>query len=200
MSIQPPADLLSVLHANLRRIEEQHRDENLTPAALEIKQLLLRRIANIEAAIGNINALIRKATPEETTDTIHLRCKSARAISSLPLPQSLGYSTCRHPLVSRDRSRQQILLFIRKFGNEYFGAIIRILDIYPDSLICQLRHDACQFVIHWSPPVGHGRLSRTDLQQVFALTEKRQHFVWKSPLIFVRREPKPSCAAAMQQF
>jgi hypothetical protein len=72
MSIQPPADLLSVLRANLRRIEEQHRDEDLTPAALELKQLLLRRIANIEGAIVNINALIRKATPEETTDTIHL--------------------------------------------------------------------------------------------------------------------------------
>jgi hypothetical protein len=68
MSIQPPADLLSVLRANLRRIEEQHRDEDLTPDALELKQLLLRRIAKIEAAIGNINALIRKAV--ETTDTI----------------------------------------------------------------------------------------------------------------------------------
>ena len=71
MSIQPPADLLNVLRANLRRIEEEHRDEDLTPAALELKRLLLRRIDNIEAAMKNLNELIQKnaqAKPLPGTD------------------------------------------------------------------------------------------------------------------------------------
>jgi hypothetical protein len=57
MSIQPQDDLLTALRANLRRIEEEHRDEELTPDASELKQLLLRRIAIIEAAIENLEKI-----------------------------------------------------------------------------------------------------------------------------------------------
>jgi hypothetical protein len=66
MSIQPPADLLNVLHANLRRIEEENRDQHLTPSALELRHLLLRRIANIEAAIENLNKIIERNRQAET--------------------------------------------------------------------------------------------------------------------------------------
>jgi hypothetical protein len=54
MSIQPDDDLLTALRANLRRIDEGHRDEDLTPDARELKQLVLRRIEIIEAAIENL--------------------------------------------------------------------------------------------------------------------------------------------------
>ena len=60
MSIQPPDDFLSVLRANLRPTEEEHRDEDLAPAALELKRLLLRRIANIEVAMKNLNEIIQR--------------------------------------------------------------------------------------------------------------------------------------------
>ena len=59
MSIQPHDDLLHVLRSNLRRIDKEHRDEDLTPEARELKQLLLRRIAIIEAAMENLNKIIR---------------------------------------------------------------------------------------------------------------------------------------------
>ena len=59
MSIQPHHDLLHVLRSNLRRIDKEHRDEDLTPEARELKQLLLRRIAIIEAAMENLNKIIR---------------------------------------------------------------------------------------------------------------------------------------------
>lgn len=61
MSMEPPEDLLTVLRGNLRRFEEEHRDEDLTPAARDLKQLLLRRIANIEAAMKNLNEIIRRS-------------------------------------------------------------------------------------------------------------------------------------------
>lgn len=57
MSIQPQDDLLTALRSNLRRIEEEHRDKGLTPAAREIKQLLLRRIEIIEAAMENLKKI-----------------------------------------------------------------------------------------------------------------------------------------------
>jgi hypothetical protein len=63
MSIQPQDDLLTVLRNNLRRIEEEHHDKDLTPESRELKQLLLRRIAIIEAAMGNLNKIIRKDEP-----------------------------------------------------------------------------------------------------------------------------------------
>jgi hypothetical protein len=66
MSIQPPGDLLSVLRANLRRIEEEHREGDLTPAALELKRILLRRIADIEAAMKNPNKILQRNVEAET--------------------------------------------------------------------------------------------------------------------------------------
>jgi hypothetical protein len=66
MSIQPPDDLLSVLRTNLRRIEEEHHDDDLAPAALELKRLLLCRIANIEAAIENLNEIMRRNAQGKT--------------------------------------------------------------------------------------------------------------------------------------
>ena len=66
MTIQPDSDLLIALRGNLRRIEEGHRNEDLTPAALELKSLILRRIANIEAAMVRLNEIIAKnAAPEK---------------------------------------------------------------------------------------------------------------------------------------
>lgn len=61
MTIQPDSDLLTALRGNLRRIQEEHRDEDLTPAMLELKGLLLRRINVIEAAMENLNNIIRSA-------------------------------------------------------------------------------------------------------------------------------------------
>ena len=70
MSIQPPDDLLGSLRGNLRRIEEEHRDEALTPAVRELKQLLLLRIANIETAIKNLNSIIgRNEQPKGPSET-----------------------------------------------------------------------------------------------------------------------------------
>lgn len=66
MSVQPPADLLTALRGNLRRIEEEHRDRDLTPAALELKHLLLRRIANIEAAMKSLNQIIQQNPQGQT--------------------------------------------------------------------------------------------------------------------------------------
>jgi hypothetical protein len=55
MSIRPPAEnLLNVLRANLRRIEAENRDKDLTPAAFELKQLLLCRIANRFSAASEL--------------------------------------------------------------------------------------------------------------------------------------------------
>jgi hypothetical protein len=51
MSIQPTSDLLSVLRANLARIEKTP-EQNQTPAAQELRALILKRIANIDAAIS----------------------------------------------------------------------------------------------------------------------------------------------------
>jgi hypothetical protein len=52
MTVQSQADLLMALRRNLKSVEESGDDGLLTPAALELKHLLLRRIANIEAEIG----------------------------------------------------------------------------------------------------------------------------------------------------
>ena len=57
MSIQPHEDLLTVLRSNLRRIEEEHRDDDLIPHARELKRLLLRRIEIIEAAMENLKKI-----------------------------------------------------------------------------------------------------------------------------------------------
>jgi hypothetical protein len=57
MSIQPTDDLLTVLRANLRRVQEIPQD-GLTPAALELKVLLLRRIAIIETAMEKLATII----------------------------------------------------------------------------------------------------------------------------------------------
>jgi hypothetical protein len=65
MTIHPDFDLLVTLRGNLNRIEEERRDENLTPTALELKSLLLRRIANIEAAMKNLNEIIAKKSSRE---------------------------------------------------------------------------------------------------------------------------------------
>ena len=66
MTVQPPEDLLTVLRHNLRRIEEEHRDEDLTPAARELKRLLLRRIEIIETAMQNLNDMIKRNPPVGT--------------------------------------------------------------------------------------------------------------------------------------
>jgi hypothetical protein len=64
MTLEPQIDLLTTLRRNLKRIEENGDDGLLTPAAIELKSLLLRRIANIETAIANLNALMaRNAAP-----------------------------------------------------------------------------------------------------------------------------------------
>ena len=60
MSLQPQDDLLGVLRSNLRRIEEESSQHELTPEARELKTLLLRRIAIIEAAMENLAAIIAK--------------------------------------------------------------------------------------------------------------------------------------------
>lgn len=59
MCIQHSSDLLTALRGNLRRIEE-YDAQNLTPASLALKQLLIRRIANIEAAMERSNDFARK--------------------------------------------------------------------------------------------------------------------------------------------
>jgi hypothetical protein len=69
MSAQPQDDLLAALRGNLRRIEEEHRDKDLTLAALALKQLLLRRIANIEAAMKNLNEIIQRNPQAKTPPT-----------------------------------------------------------------------------------------------------------------------------------
>jgi hypothetical protein len=56
MSIQPTSDLLSVLRANLARIEKTP-EQNHPPAAQELRALILKRIANIDAAIARIAEL-----------------------------------------------------------------------------------------------------------------------------------------------
>jgi hypothetical protein len=61
MSVQSQTDLLTTLRCNLKRIEENGDDGLLTPAALELKHLLLRRIANIEATVGRIDELAAQA-------------------------------------------------------------------------------------------------------------------------------------------
>jgi len=58
VSIQPNHDLLDVLRANLRRIEEENYQRRLTPEAEELKALLLRRIAIIERAMENLTVII----------------------------------------------------------------------------------------------------------------------------------------------
>ena len=57
MTLQPQVDLLTALRRNLKRIEENGEDGLLTPAAIELKSLLLRRIANIEAAMERVAEL-----------------------------------------------------------------------------------------------------------------------------------------------
>ena len=70
MSIQPNSDLLTVLRNNVRHIEESD-DEGLSPDAVEVKALLLRRIAVIEAAIARLSQFAAAGTPsEKTLDTI----------------------------------------------------------------------------------------------------------------------------------
>jgi hypothetical protein len=69
MSAQPQDDLLAALRGNLRRIEEEHRDKELTSAALALEQLLLRRIANIEAAMKNLNEIIQRNPRPKTPPT-----------------------------------------------------------------------------------------------------------------------------------
>lgn len=59
MSVQLQNELLTVLRRNLRLINEENRDEDLTAQARELMQLLPRRIAIIEAAIENLNKLIK---------------------------------------------------------------------------------------------------------------------------------------------
>ena len=54
MSIQPNSDLLTVLRHNVRHLET-NEDEGLSPEALEIRDLLLRRIAVIEAALARLS-------------------------------------------------------------------------------------------------------------------------------------------------
>jgi hypothetical protein len=61
MIVQPQTDLLTALRRNLKRIEENGDAGLLTPAAIELKHLLLRRIAEIEAAIGRIAELAAQA-------------------------------------------------------------------------------------------------------------------------------------------
>ena len=60
MRVQPQADRLTVLRSNLRRVEEEYPDEELSPAALDLKRLLLHRIANIEAAMKSLNDILQK--------------------------------------------------------------------------------------------------------------------------------------------
>jgi hypothetical protein len=53
MSIQPNCNLLTILRHNVHCIEED-AGEDLSPDAIEVKALLLRRIAMIEAALARI--------------------------------------------------------------------------------------------------------------------------------------------------
>ena len=61
--IQPQDDLLTFLQSSLRRIDEELRDEDLTPNASELKRLLLRRIEIIEAVRGKPYCLKVKMPP-----------------------------------------------------------------------------------------------------------------------------------------
>jgi len=54
MSIQPNSDLLTVLRHNVCHLET-NEDEGFSPDALEIRDLLLRRIAVIEAAMARLS-------------------------------------------------------------------------------------------------------------------------------------------------
>ena len=61
VSIQPNSDLLTVLRNNVRHIEE-NKDEGLSPDAAEVKDLLLRRVAVIEAAIARLSQFAATGT------------------------------------------------------------------------------------------------------------------------------------------
>ena len=54
MSIQPNSDLLTVLRNNVRHIEA-NKDEGLSPDVVEVRNLLLRRIAVIESAVVRLS-------------------------------------------------------------------------------------------------------------------------------------------------
>jgi hypothetical protein len=56
MSIQPNCDLLTILRRNVHLIENEG-GADLDPDAAEVKVLLLRRIAVIEAALGRLAQL-----------------------------------------------------------------------------------------------------------------------------------------------
>ena len=62
MSIQPNCDLLNILRHNVHFIQEDG-GEDLNPDAAEIKALLLRRIAVIEAALARIAELTPNKRP-----------------------------------------------------------------------------------------------------------------------------------------
>jgi hypothetical protein len=64
MSVQPTSDLLSGLRANPARIEKTP-EQNQTPAAQELRPLILKRIANIDAAIAELTA----TTSEHKSDS-----------------------------------------------------------------------------------------------------------------------------------
>ena len=67
VSIQPDSDFLAALRVNLRRIEEESSQVGLTPEALELRALLLRRIEIIERAMENLAAIIAKNRAEITS-------------------------------------------------------------------------------------------------------------------------------------
>ena len=67
MSLQPDDDLLTALRKNLRHIEEEHADRNLTPIAQDLKRLLLRRIEIIEKAMENLKKIVPQEKPTPST-------------------------------------------------------------------------------------------------------------------------------------
>jgi hypothetical protein len=62
MSIQPNCDILTILRHNLHCIEED-AGEGLSPDAIEVKVLLVRRIAVIEAALARIAEFAAQDAP-----------------------------------------------------------------------------------------------------------------------------------------
>ena len=63
MSLQPDDDLLTALRRNLRHIEEEYGDKDLSPTAQDLKRLLLRRIEIIEKAMENLKKIAAQDKP-----------------------------------------------------------------------------------------------------------------------------------------
>jgi hypothetical protein len=58
------------------------------------------------------------------------------------------------PQFQETGSQEQILFSVRKFGNEYFGWRIWLMNIQTNARVRQLPHDVQQILLHWPLPVN----------------------------------------------